>query len=492
MEPRFKADPEPGSAARRRLVRGRSRYAVAGVLLVGTLIVGACSSSAGSSNGAASPGEGSSTSDTGGASGSTSTSTGGSADFGGGKDAQGHEIGLTNSQIRIGVVADVDTPVSPGLFQKSVNAVKAWATLVNANGGLAGRQVVVDFIDSKHTSSDARNAVIQACSKDFALVGTEALNLSTMSDVDTCKDAAGAPTGIPNLAGIAIGLQQCDKNTYSADTPHLDPHYCSTRTSSHPEYTENVGPAKWEMSQNPGLHGILVYNTDVPGIEGIQKAQFTADVQAGIKTDGQGTYGASLDEPQSALTPLVQAVKRYGSSYVQNAVGPGGITLMMREAQLQGVNSVKVWDCGNACYTTLLTQQGGSTVNGVYDTLATIPFYSEYDANPTLKALVDKMGGIENLDSNAVSSFIEALLFQDAVKKAAATGTLDRASLFKVLKTDETKFDAQGIIGSTNVSKREPSPCFTLAQVQDGQWQRAYPSKPGTFDCSPSNLVVTK
>jgi len=29
-----------------------------------------------------------------------------------------------------------------------------------------------------------------------------------------------------------------------------------------------------------------------------------------------------------------------------------------------------------------------------------------------------------------------------------------------------------------------------VAQVQNGQWARAYPSKPGTFDCSSSNLAT--
>jgi hypothetical protein len=30
-----------------------------------------------------------------------------------------------------------------------------------------------------------------------------------------------------------------------------------------------------------------------------------------------------------------------------------------------------------------------------------------------------------------------------------------------------------------------------VAQVQNGQWVRAYPSKPGTFDCSSSSNLAT-
>jgi hypothetical protein len=31
-----------------------------------------------------------------------------------------------------------------------------------------------------------------------------------------------------------------------------------------------------------------------------------------------------------------------------------------------------------------------------------------------------------------------------------------------------------------------------IAQVRNGQWQRAYPAQAGAFDCNPSNLVNVK
>lgn len=476
----FRTDAPPAATGRARFSRGSRggrQYLVLSTLL-SVLLLGACSSAGGDT-----PNNGSGASASG-------TSATGPGTFGGGDKAKGTDIGLTATQIRIGVIADVQTSVAPGLFQKSVNAVNAWADLVNANGGLAGRKVVVDFIDSKHDATDARTAVIAACSRDFALVGTEALNLSTVSDIDGCKNAQGQAIGIPNLAGIALGPQQCDKDTYSAQ--QNDPAYCATQSAKTPSHTEQVGDTKWLMSQNPGLHGIFMYNTDVPAIEPTQIAQFNAAVKQGIKKDGAGYYGAALSDPQSALTPVEQAIKRYGSTYVSNAVGPGNLVLMKREALLQGVHSVKTWICGANCYADTFIQQGGSAVEGVYDTLPTVPFYSEYASNPALNSLVQKLGGVDNIDANALSSYIEALLFQDAVVKAAATGTLNRQTLFTALSNDATAFTAQGIIGATNVSKHDPSPCFVIAQVQNGKWERAYPAKPGSFDCNPGNLVVSK
>jgi hypothetical protein len=131
-------------------------------------------------------------------------------------------------------------------------------------------------------------------------------------------------------------------------------------------------------------------------------------------------------------------------------------------------------------------------VNGTYAQLNNLPFYSDYQANPALAALVKQVGGVANINNNAVDAYIMALLFQDAVQKAVANGgTLDRATLFAALK-NETAFDADGIIGPTNIGGRQPSACDVIAQVVNGQWQRVYPTKPDTFDCSPANLVTIK
>jgi hypothetical protein len=34
------------------------------------------------------------------------------------------------------------------------------------------------------------------------------------------------------------------------------------------------------------------------------------------------------------------------------------------------------------------------------------------------------------------------------------------------------------------------SPCFVEMQIQNGKYVRVYPTKPGTFDCNPSNLTT--
>src|SRR5438128_11991797 len=82
------------------------------------------------------------------------------------------EIGVTATEIHIAIAADVDNPFVPGLFQGAVDGVKGAAAYINSKeggGGLAGRKVVVDFIDTHLNANDSRNATIPACQDDLAM-----------------------------------------------------------------------------------------------------------------------------------------------------------------------------------------------------------------------------------------------------------------------------------------------------------------------------------
>jgi hypothetical protein len=84
------------------------------------------------------------------------------------------------------------------------------------------------------------------------------------------------------------------------------------------------------------------------------------------------------------------------------------------------------------------------------------------------------------------------LLFQDAVEKATANGgTLDRQTLFTALN-GESSFNADGIIGPTDVGGHQLSNCDVITQLVNGQWQRVFPAKPGTFDCNSGNTKTIK
>jgi ABC-type branched-subunit amino acid transport system substrate-binding protein len=471
--------PDGAGSRARHPFQARARLLTAVIAaLAAVLLAAGCSSSSSSSTAATAPASAAATA----ASGTTAASPAGSA-------GPGTDIGLTATTIKVGMIADVDTSLAPGLFQKSVNAVKAWADIVNANGGLAGRKVVVDFCDSKLDPNATTNCVINACQNDFALVGTSANALEDLSDIDGCKNAAGKAIGIPDLAAFAFLPLACDPDTYLIGG--YGP-YCATAKENPQTYLANIGDARYYTSQFKNLHGVFVYDSDVPTLKTDFLPNFAGDEDLGIKADAQGAYAESGSAPQSALTPVISAIKAAGSTYVYAGSTPQNTILLEREAKLQGVSSVKVWACNSGCYDSSFYEQGGSVVNGTYAQLDDLPFYTEYADNPALAALVKQMGGTSNLNNNAVLSYVMCLLFQDAVAKATANGgTLDRQTLFTALN-GESSFNADGIIGPTNVGGHQLSNCDVITQLVNGQWQRVYPTKPGTFDCNSGNTKTIK
>ena len=81
-----------------------------------------------------------------------------------------------------------------------------------------------------------------------------------------------------------------------------------------------------------------IYHTDLPDARATQLPSYDAGSSQGIKKDGAGFYGASGTEPQTAMIPVAQAAKQYGSTFVSDGVTPPNVVLLRREAQLQGAS----------------------------------------------------------------------------------------------------------------------------------------------------------
>jgi ABC-type branched-subunit amino acid transport system substrate-binding protein len=476
----------PGRGGTGRHTPRRTRVAGMMTALVAAVLVAAgCSSSASTSSSAPASSAPASSAP---ASTSAAASTSASAAPTGTVPAS--DVGITASTIKVAMIADVNNPLVPGLFKDSVNVVDAWAKEVNASGGLDGRQVQVDFCDGGLNPNATTACVIKACQNDFALVGTSANALVDLSDIDGCKNSQGQPVGIANLAAFAFVPEVCDPDTYGVGGVGS---YCATAKQSPSTYEVPVGDTRYLTAHNPGLHGIWMYDTDDPTFKLTEVPLFQAESNVGIKKDGQGFYPLSGAVPQSALTPFIQQVKASGSTFVYDDTTTQNMVLLRKEAQLQGVNSVKVWECNSGCYDPSFAQLGGATVNGTYASLNDLPYLSDYKVNPSLDKLVTDLGGLSNVNNNAVLSYTMALLFQDAVQKVVASGqTLNRQSLFTALNKDETAFTADGIIGATDISSHAQSNCSVLVQLQNGVWNRVDPTAPGTFDCSPANTATIK
>ncbi len=399
------------------------------------------------------------------------------------------EVGVTPTEIRIAVVADVDNPFAPGLFQGAVDSVNGAAKYINANGGIGGRKLKVDFIDSHLNANETRNAIITACQQDFALVGTEALFLSNMDDAINCKDINGQATGLPDLAAIATGIPEtCAPVTYTPTGPQL---LCDTKDQHPQTYQGNDGDSTWfKKNKSKKIGGAFVLPNDTPDANRGDAVQQAIWQQNGAKV--QQSVTASGRDPQSVYTPVVQGMKNDNSNLGWNGLAFANVVQFRQEAQLQGLTSPDIiWECTTACYDQKYIDTGGDAVNNTYISMAFLPFTETSNkgvANYVKYTGKDKVSGLGVYGWAAGLELQQAL---QSVVKAKGNNGITRANLLDSLK-NLTSFNAGGLVGTSNVGGKVTTSCFVLEQVQNGKFVRVFPKKQGTFDCTKSNHVQVK
>ena len=400
---------------------------------------------------------------------------------------QATDVGVSPTTITVTVIADTGSPLRPGLFQGSVDAVEAWAKYVNANGGLACRKVVVKPLDSYLAEDNAENAVTTACGNSLALVGTTALFLDNMKPAEQCKDKAGQPVGIPDLAVIqTYATEQCSPISFAALPFGASCPYSGTGVRTFKEATVTIDYYLRKYGKNV-LHGVYLVPDDLPSTISSTTPLFAADVNSGFKQDAQ--FGISALAGQSDYTSDVQAIKTHNSTFARDGSDYVSNVFFRKEAQVQGVSSVKVWDCSLQCYDKRFITSGGSAVEGQYTWLSFLPFedkghnaeldnFLQYDKKP---------------DAFGAQAWVAGQIFATAVNSVMAKSGpngLTRAALLTAIR-GITNFDDNGFIAPTNIGGKLASKCLIGMQVENGKFVRVDPTTPGTFDCTGGVLPIT-
>jgi ABC-type branched-subunit amino acid transport system substrate-binding protein len=400
------------------------------------------------------------------------------------------EVGVTATEIRIGVVADNDNPFVPGIFKGAADAVQGAAKYINANGGIAGRKLVVDVYDSKLNANETRNAFIEACERDFALVGTTALFVTQVDDIVNCTDNKGQATGIPDIGGLITSLTEaCSPKTFSPNAPQVQ---CDTVGQDPVTYQGTMGPFKYVVDQLKGdAHGALLTSNDTPDARRAGESNMLMVKKAGVKPDEE--VSLSSRDPQSAFTPVVQEMKANGSNFAYLTMSLNSAIQLRQEAALQGVASEDVtWLCPSTCYDHDAMADAGPTMNGETVFLTFLPF-EEVKNNKMLANFV-KYTGKDDIDGFGVSGWAAAILFQqaleDAVERNGVNG-VTRANLFDALRATG-RFNAGGMVSGADIGAKTGSPCYLLLEYNDGKYTRVHPTKKGTFDCTKSNYTTVK
>jgi hypothetical protein len=416
------------------------------------------------------------------------TTTSGGTDPCEGVTLEATEVGVSESEITVTVMADVGSPLAPGLFQGNVDALNAFADYVNANGGIGCRDLVVRTWDSKLDPTESKNGLIDACGSSVAMVGGNALFNPDPQPLTDCVDKAGAATGLPDIAALANDINEvCAPTVYVVqavtETCPIDleggPRPIKVIVAATRYYVENFGP---------DLHGLFLVPGDLPTTVQSATPQIAGQAEVGITWDG--TPKVSGRDEQPAYTPRIQAAKAAGSTYMYMGSNDRSMIRLRKEAKAQGLDTVKVWGCSLACYTKLFIEEGGADIEDTYVWMQFLPF-EEADTNEALKAYVDSVGE-DKVDSFGAQAWQGALAFKyviDQIVETDGPNAITRAAILDGLANIEG-FDAGGWSGPNTL--RGVSDCFVLLQVKGGEFTRVFPEERGTLSCDPENVVTVE
>ena len=387
------------------------------------------------------------------------------------------EPGVSADEIRVGVIIDSSgDPVNDQMSQSALQAVQAWAASINDAGGLVGRQVVVEGIETSPVLADHAVTINIACNRDFfALVGSTAL-----FDGDGLDQLESPQCGLPDFPAVVNSQERLESRVTTVSNPIVNNLWVA-------------GSERWLAETRPddaAAAATMLLEFPVTLVNGermIEAAErqgyeFVHRPQIGFGTDF-AAEAAALAESEAALLTW----RNDGARLID----------LLGQLSAQELDRPAVIECGQACYSDTWVEAAGAEGDGVSVWLPTVPV-EELDTNSELTRYSFFLGQLDAgavPTSTGISAWAAALLFEEAVNLAVGTGTpeFDPNAITRegvIAAADSiTQWDARGLHGTSNPSFNVPSGCFVVLTLTNGQWDRTFPERRGELDCSADNLV---
>jgi ABC-type branched-subunit amino acid transport system substrate-binding protein len=371
------------------------------------------------------------------------------------------DVGVTSNSIVVANVSDV-TGAVPGLFEDARFAVQAYAKYFNTRypGGIYGRHLVVEALDSQLDTGAARAASIQACNDTFAGVGSiSAFDQGAAPAIAACRSKGGP---YPDLRGLATTDQM-------KKVPNAFPMQAAGTGNN-----RSLGQYGWVADKFPNAikKAVFVYSD---GEVTRQNAQ--QDMEATKNVLGFNW----VDEIPVATTetnysPAAQQIKGDGATYV-TFVGAYQQAANLARAMAQFNFHPQVYMPTVTAYTPNFLAQAGDTVEGgnVYLAMPT-SLIEEMSSNPELATYAQwlqqvKPGALPT--SLGQFAWAAAALF---VKEAIAVGPkLTRGALIEKVKAEHA-WSANNMIPANDVGGKRMTDCVVVVNIRSNKFVRYLPS----------------
>jgi hypothetical protein len=342
------------------------------------------------------------------------------------------------------------------------HGVQAWATTINQAGGVAGRTLRVD-VRLVTSPAGYSAAVAAACGADFAVVGS-----SSQHD----GQSSGLACGVPELATRVFDPAHRTLGNSYAVVP--------TATGVTP-----VGAFKRILATVSGCcrQYVLVPTTD-PGR--------TATLQSvkGATAVGFTTAGTPDVAPGADYAALVRDLVAKQATFGRSGLGAAS-TIKLRKAAAAdpGAAAVKAWYCDAGCGDVSFLAGGGAAVEGQLVDLGVNPLIDQHQI-PAMAAYVRSVKRFGPPTVAGAESYAAGLLFEQTARQVVAANGDNGLTRVRLLGAvaGVHDFTGGGILGVTDVARRQPTGCYVLLRVQGGKFVRSFPTDPGRLDCGAQNL----
>ena len=370
--------------------------------------------------------------------------------------------GVTATQINIGSIANVTGPLSSG-FAPIVNGVEAYFSMINAQGGVDGRQLHLAAQEDDQGSPTIDLSVAQKLVQQdnvFAVVGVGTPFFGGAAFL--------AHQGTPTF-GYAVSTDWAESPTLFAWN---GPILCFTCGA----------PGDAYIAQQLGAKSIAVVSYAVPQSAAACKAAVT-----GMKALGLNVSFSDLNLGFGAdPTPDVLQMKNANVDLWFSCLDVNGNVGFARAIIQNGLSMKQVWFNG---YDRATVQQYGSIMNGVYFGLQHVPFEAALGGlYPGLDNYIREMQKYQpsfTYDEVALGGWISANTFVTGLK--AVGRNLTQAKLVAAINKMTTDTGG-GLTTPTNWTKAHtsspPPYCQANVVVQNGAFVPAFVQSNGqVFTC---------
>jgi ABC-type branched-subunit amino acid transport system substrate-binding protein len=368
--------------------------------------------------------------------------------------------GITSKSVTVGNVSIISGPV-PGLFEGAPTGVKAYFDMINAQGGVDGRKLLVDSKDDAFSGQQNQTETQEAINSDFALVGSFSL-----FDGYGCADLA-SDTAVPDVSV-----------TLDAGTNALPNDFSVQPLSG----KGTLGPVEYYKQHYPKDMTVGAIVSDVASAKDQMAQQFAGMKSVGYKIG----YVDYVNPLQSDFTSDVINMKNAGV----DAVDLGGIdwqdaAIFVENAATQNWHPGLVFSTGPVYADQFISHAGGPAVTDGIQVGQVYALYLGQDATrvPAVKQFdtwVKKVNPSWSPDLYTLFGWASAELFTQALKAAGPHPT--RGAVLAQLEKI-TSFTADGLMGGSDPAAKTVSPCFLVAGIKNGTFVRELPTG-GGFDCN--------